>query len=424
MLAESASIEASGQPSRRAGALGARGEHVVPGEAARKTGTATFNPLIEALSPPPIPEVLGWSRAYDGRFGPLINLSQAVPGYPPHDRLLAWLAEAAGSAECARYGDIEGDPELRQAYARQVSDLYHAGIGPEHVHVTAGCNQAFVVTALALAAAGETVLLTEPFYFNQETSLQMLGIGVDYVRCDGANGFLPRIEDVRSRIRPGVRALAIVTPNNPTGAVYPPGLLAALYEACREAGIWLIVDETYRDFLAGGGRPHDLFQRPGWQETLIGLYSFSKSFCIPGHRLGVITAGAEAVRQIAKIMDNLQICASRTPQVAIAKALTELGSWQDANRHEIARRAGVLVETLAQCPGWQVEAIGAYFAFVRHPFAGKTSFEVAHRLAAERGIVTIPGACFGRAQDGYLRFAFANAGTEVLRTLADRLPVA
>ncbi len=68
-------------------------------------------------------------------------------------------------------------------------------------------------------------------------------------------------------------------------------------------------------------QPHGLFSLAGWEETLISLYSFSKSFCIPGHRLGAITAGRTVIEQIAKIMDNLQICAPRAAQGAVAKAL-------------------------------------------------------------------------------------------------------
>src|SRR5690606_22745355 len=127
---------------------------------------------------------------------------------------------------------------------------------------------------------------------------------------------------------------------NPTGATYPAGLLGELFELCRRHGLWMIVDETYRDFLPlDGGPPHGLFAIPGWQDNLIGLYSFSKSFCIPGHRVGAVSAGKEVVTQIAKVMDNLQICAPRPPQAALAKAIPALGDWRRGNALEITARA-------------------------------------------------------------------------------------
>jgi len=383
---------------------------------------APLNPLIADLSAPPIPLVQAWGRAYDGHRGPLIDLSQAVPGYPPEPRMLGWLADAAGSVAATGYGPIEGEAAMRAAYSEHQSHLYGAAIGAENVHITSGCNQAFVSAAMAVAGAGDAILMTNPCYFNHETTLAMLGIAPRYVTCRAENGFLPTVEDVAAAIDGKVCALAIVTPNNPTGAVYPPALLADLLALCREKGIWLILDETYRDFLATGDtRPHDLFSDPQWGDNLIGLYSFSKSFCIPGHRLGAVTASPHMVDAIARIMDNIQICAPRAPQMAVAKALPALTDWREANRAEIAKRARVLRAALEGLNGWTLDAVGAYFAFLRHPFEDRPSVEVAERLAREAGVITIPGSFFGAGNERHLRVAFANATAETLEKLPERL---
>lgn len=383
---------------------------------------AVLNPLVTRLSPPPIPAVQAWGRAYAGGHGPLIDLSQAVPGYPPHPDMLRWLGEAASSVAYANYGPIEGETVLRDAYGAHVSALYGAGISGRNVHVTSGCNQAFICAAMVVAAAGETVLVTDPFYFNHETTLSMLGIRTGFVACGAEDGFVPTVQAVEAALVPGVRALALVTPNNPTGAVYSPDRLRAIFEVCRKHGIWLILDETYRDFLADGtGAPHGLFNESGWEDNLIQLYSFSKSFCIPGHRLGAVTAGETVVAEIAKIMDNLQICAPRAPQIAVAHALPALSDWRAANRLEIETRAQALRETMAGLGGWKLEAIGAYFAFVRHPFPNKTSVEVAEQLARQAGILAIPGEYFGAGHTQFLRFAFANADAATIRQLRGRM---
>lgn len=382
-----------------------------------------FNPLVAGIAPPPIPEIMGWARGYDGALGPLIDMSQAVPGYPPHPDLLEWLGEMAASPACAGYGDIEGEPALRSAYAEWSGTVYAADVTSANVHITAGCNQAFFAAAMGLAGPGGTVLLTNPNYFNQATTLAMLGIATRTVTCDPANGFLPDPAQIADAIDESVRALAIVTPNNPTGAVYPPDMLSELFDICRTRGVWLIIDETYRDFLPPGvGAPHRLFAKPDWGNTLIGLYSFSKSFCIPGHRLGAITAGVPVIAQIAKVMDNLQICAPRAPQAAVARAIPALRDWREYNRRVIANRATALEGALAHAEGWSIDAIGAYFAFVRHPFDKLTSAEAARHLAQKAGIVTLPGACFGDGLDAYLRIAFANADEATIGAMADRLP--
>ncbi|AXV16377.1 aspartate/tyrosine/aromatic aminotransferase [Neorhizobium sp. SOG26] len=383
---------------------------------------SSFNPLVEKLSPPPVPAVAAWGRAYRGTHGPLIDLSQAVPGYPAHPEMLRLLGETGSSTGFTGYGAIEGELSLRQAYAAHLSQVYAAELRADNIHITSGCNQAFVCAAMTVAGAGDTVLMTEPFYFNHETTLAMMGIRTAFVPCQAERGFLPDLAAIDAAITPQVRALALVSPNNPTGAIYPPDLLRAIFDLCREKGIWLILDETYRDFMPDAGRaPHELFSMAGWEETLISLYSFSKSFCIPGHRLGAITAGAATVEQIAKIMDNLQICAPRAAQAAVAQALPLLADWREANRQEIGRRAEALKTVMRSVNDWTLDAIGAYFAFVRHPFAGHSSVEVAEKLAKEAGIVCIPGVYFGERQQDYLRFAFANADAPTIALLQERL---
>jgi aspartate/methionine/tyrosine aminotransferase len=381
-----------------------------------------FNPLVARLSPPPIPSVASWAKSYDGASGPLIDLSQAAPGYPPHDDMLLALGAAAGSPEAAGYGPIEGEISLRTAYADHVAELYDAALTSRNVHITAGCNQAFTATIIALAGAGDTVLLTNPYYFNHEATLSMLGINVDLVPCDAADGFRPDLESIASSLHPGVKALALVSPNNPTGAIYPPALLADIFELCRRNDVWLILDETYRDFLPDtGAPPHGLFGIEGWQNHFVSLYSFSKSYCIPGHRLGAITCGLQTVQQIAKIMDNLQICPPRPAQIAVIKAITSLKAWRKANRHEIGRRADALRAVMSALDGWKLESIGAYFAYIRHPYPDISGEFVASKLASIAGIVCLPGSTFGEIQEGFLRFAFANADVPTIGLLKDRL---
>lgn len=381
-----------------------------------------FNPLVERLNPPAIPTVLGWGRAYDGHRGKMIDLSQAVPGYPPHADMLRFLSEAAAARENVSYGPIEGEQPFREAYAAHVSETYGATVKPANVHITAGANQAFIATCLAIMGYGDTIVTTNPFYFNEEITLSMLGMTVRQVDCLPENRFVPDLDAIRAAIDPSVKALVLVTPNNPTGAIYPEALLVGIFEICRENGCWLILDETYRDFLPQAiTRPHGLFDQTDWDQTLIGLYSFSKSFCIPGQRMGAITASPDVVSQVAKVMDNLQICAPRSAQAAVTKAIPALVEWRQDNRAEIDRRAAALKAVMAKVPDWRMDSLGAYFAFIRHPFPGVPGAQVSERLARDAGVLCVPGSYFGASQDQYLRFAFANADVETISLLAERL---
>ncbi|MEC8122180.1 MAG: aminotransferase class I/II-fold pyridoxal phosphate-dependent enzyme, partial [Pseudomonadota bacterium] len=96
------------------------------------------------------------------------------------------------------------------------------------------------------------------------------GVGIGYVDFHAANGMLPEIADIEAAIGANTRAVAIVSPNNPCGSIYPPELLDEIFSLCKARGIWLILDETYRDFLPeADARPHGLLARDGWQDTLV-----------------------------------------------------------------------------------------------------------------------------------------------------------
>nr|WP_108174575.1 aminotransferase [Phreatobacter oligotrophus] len=381
-----------------------------------------LNPQVLDTGTPPIPAARAWMASYGGHHGPAIDLSQAAPGAPPPAELLARLGAAAARPEVARYGAILGDAALREAYARDVAATYGGDVGPADVAITAGCNLAFLAAVLAVAGPGSSVILPAPWYFNHQMTLQMLGIGVTPLPCRPEDRFVPDVAAAEALIDATTRALVLVTPNNPTGAIYPEGVIAAFADLAKRRGLALIVDETYRDFLAdGANRAHGLLTRPDWRDTVIQLYSFSKSYAVPGHRAGAITAGPQAMGEILKVLDSVQICAARPAQEALAWAIDGTADWRATMRATINGRISAFARVVEACPGWSISSIGAYFAYVRHPFAGVPAERVAECLAKERGVLGLPGSYFGPGQDDHLRFAFANADEAAIADLPARL---
>jgi aspartate/methionine/tyrosine aminotransferase len=394
-----------------------------PMSRSRKATPLQINSLLLATAAPPIPEAKAWAAAYDGAAGPLIDLSQAVPGYPPHPGMLRRLGEAAATREAAAYGDIVGDAELRRVYAAHVADLYGAEVGAEDVAITAGCNQAFYVVMIALAKAGDAVILPSPWYFNHKMTLDMLGIEALALPCRAEAGFVPEVEEAEPLIGPRVRAIVLVSPNNPTGAAYPPAVVAAFHALAAHHGIALVVDETYRDFVDSGSHPHDCLAMPGWRDTLVQLYSFSKAYCIPGHRAGAMIAGPRFLGEVAKILDCLQICAPRTPQLVLPWAIAALRDWRASNRTEILARVAAFRQAIAGLPGWEIGSIGAYFAYLKHPYEGCRGSDICEWLARQRGVLALPGSYFGPRQHGFLRVAFANVDAAAMADIPARLAV-
>jgi aspartate/methionine/tyrosine aminotransferase len=381
-----------------------------------------FNPLVRDTGTPPIPEAQGWARRYDGLRGPLIDMSQAVPGYPPHEDILNHLSQAAGTLAAARYGDIYGDETLRQALAADMSSRYAADVKVDEIAITSGCNQAFVLIAMTLAKADDNIILPAPWYFNHQMTLDMLGVEPRALLCKAEKNFIPSVDGARALIDSKTRAIVLVTPNNPTGAIYPRDVIKAFAKLAQEKNIWLVIDETYRDFLnATHGAPHELFSAPAWQGNVLSLYSFSKTYCVPGHRVGAIVGGRSILDEIGKVIDCVQICAPRAAQHALAWAIPNTTEWRAANTREIEQRAKAFTSAMTKINGWRLDSIGAYFAYVAHPFSDTPVRRVAERLAEERGVLALPGPYFGPHQETHLRVAFANVSVDAIEALPTRL---
>ncbi len=382
------------------------------------------NPLVAGVETPPIAEARSWlaGRQADPDL-PLIDLSQAVPGYPPDERLTRYLAEQAMRPETSRYTEIEGLPELRGRLADHMASFYGGAVSAGRVCITAGCNQAFHLAATALARAGERIVLPAPYYFNHRMSLDMLGIEAALLPCRESNGLVPDPEEAAGLIDARTRAIVLVSPNNPTGAVYPAAVIEAFFELAARHGIALVLDETYKDFLpADTARPHDLFRREDWDRTLVQLYSFSKAYCLPGYRVGSVTAAPDFIGQVAKVMDCVSICAPHIGQDAANFGLRHLADWRAAKRTLMQGRVRAFQAALERTEtGYRIVGLGAYFGYLRHPWTDRPAAEQARRLAQQHNLLCLPGSMFGPEQERYLRFAFANVDAGVMPAIADRL---
>jgi aspartate/methionine/tyrosine aminotransferase len=367
--------------------------------------------------------VRAWGEEFPASAArPLLDVSQAVPSYPPPDSVLAHVRAAVAGADAATYTPIAGLATLRSALAGHLSTEYQAPIEPALVAVTAGCNQAFCVALMAIAGPGDEVLLPLPYYFNHDMWLTMQGVRgvhVPFVEADPT----PDVERLEALVTARTRALVLVTPNNPTGAHCDSGRLEAIADWAAARRITLILDETYKDFRGvGAGPAHALFRRPDWTGHLVQLYSFSKAYSLAAFRVGSLVCGPRLMAEVLKILDCIAICAPRIGQEAALHALQNAAVWRDEKAREMAGRLEHLrLATRANALGYRVVSAGAYFAYVRHPFVGQPSRGVARRLAREHGVLCVPGSAFGPGQDDYLRFAFANLEPSAYPELVERL---
>lgn len=383
-----------------------------------------LNPAMAATFPPPVMEARRWLQgATFPADRPLLNISQAAPVEPPPLGLRQALAEAALNNDAAHlYGPVLGLPELRAEIAAQWSAAYGGTITPEQTAITQGCNQAFTAVMSTLAGHGDEVILPTPWYFNHKMWLDMQGVKA--VPLPAGAGLIPEAEAASRLITPRTRAIVLVSPNNPGGVEYPAETLAAFRDLARAHDLALIVDETYRDFDARTGRPHDLFTDPDWDDTLIQLYSFSKAYRLTGHRVGAIVASTARLAEVEKFLDTVAICPSQLGQIGALWGMRNLAQWVAGERAEILARRAAMTGGFAALPDWKLLGCGAYFAYVEHPYA-MTSPDLAKRLVHEASLLMLPGTMFqpdshpeGARQ---LRIAFANIDSAGIAEMFARL---
>ena len=372
------------------------------------------------LTASPIAEAHAW-LAHRTSDRDLLDLSQAAPSYPTAPEIAARIAEVAAEPDGGRYAPPPGIPELNAAFAAELGRDYRADLGPDNILPTGGCNQAFCVTTSALAEPGDEIVLPVPFYFNHDMWLRLDGVTPRYLDTTDTD-MVPSVERAESLIGDRTRAIVLVTPGNPTGVTVPPETIRAFAELARANDIALIVDETYRNFRHTTEPPHDLFGDGDWVDTVVSLHSFSKDLAIPGYRVGAVVAGPELIYEIMKLVDCVQISAPRIGQEAAVAGLQRAREWRATQAARIARALTRFTEVMDDRPGgFELVTAGAFFGWVRHPFADLDTAEVIKRLVLDHDVLAIPGTAFTPNDDRWVRFSYANLGIDDFDELAARL---
>ena len=366
----------------------------------------------------------------------VITLGQGVPSFGPPpaaiDAARRALSDPATHLYCADAGVLS----LRRALCEKLAAHHGITATPDEVIITAGGNQAFMLAAMTLIDPGDEVILSTPYFVNQEMALRAIGAVPVEAAVYEAQRFRTRWIDIEPHITSRTRAVVLCTPSNPTGAVIAATELERIVLELRARGIVVFCDETYMHFVYGDGSggsgatgsagpigpiSASAASVDGWRENVVVLGTFSKSFGMTGWRLGYLLAGSPVCDQAIKIQDAMVICPPVLAQVVAEAAVRE--SWNYAFTHhpELLARRQLLAEELAAIPGlhW-TPADGGFFAFVRvDGCADSVALSTAILDAVD--VVTIPGRTFGECGEGYLRLSYGAANEEALREACRRL---
>lgn len=348
----------------------------------------------------------------------VVSLGQAVPGFPPPPSATRAAARAMEAGDVHAYTADAGIRELRDATARWLQAVAGGNVDPaDGLIITAGANQAFALLALTAFGEGDDVLLASPYFFNHEMMVRAAGATPVEVPMDPAAGFALDTKRILAALTPRTRAVVVVTPANPTGAVAPAAAIESLASALAAEEIFLVVDETYLLFT---------YDAPPWSATalshpnVLAIGSFSKAFAIPGWRLGYLAADPHFIGDAIRVQDAMLICAPAVAQQGMIAALAEAPRHPLVFLPELGRRRAALARAIASAGGTWVTTGGGFFALSRFPRCDD-SFTAATRLLDTAHVLTIPGALFGRAGEGFLRLSYGAATTEVLEEAVGRL---
>jgi len=350
----------------------------------------------------------------------VISLGQAVPGFPPPAAALEAADHALIDPDVHRYSADAGLLSLRQAICDRFREHLQVEATPDDVIVTAGGNQAFMLTALTVLDPGDEVVLAAPYFVNHEMAVRAAGGVPIEAPAAESSGFRTRWSDIESRLTPRTRAVVLCSPSNPTGAVIERKELERTVFELSRRGITLISDETYMHFVFDGTH-NSAASTESWKENVVIVGTFSKSFAMTGWRVGYLLADHRVCQEAIKIQDAMIICAPIISQKAVEAAIRDDWNYITRFHGELRRRRTVLGDAIARIPAlhWAPTA-GGFFAFVRIP-DGQDSEQLAAAILERAHVVTIPGASFGRCGERFLRLSYGAASVDELIEACGRL---
>jgi aspartate/methionine/tyrosine aminotransferase len=372
---------------------------------------------MEAVQSPIIPIVAEWIRACPGT----ISLGQGVVFYGPPPSAAAELPRLFENPELHKYQSVRGLPELVEALAAKLrlENGVLTGAGSS-VFVTAGGNMAFMNAVLALTDPGDEIILQTPYYFNHEMAVTMAGCRPVLVPTD--SNYQPQPESIRKAVTSKTRAVVTISPNNPTGAVYPEAVLREVNAICRDHKIYHVHDEAYEYFTYGGARHFSPGSIEGAGPYTLSLFSLSKAYGFASWRMGYMVAPDSLLVSLKKIQDTILICPPVVSQFAALGALRAGRAYCLEKLRLITQTRASVLKCLGEIEDWcEVPPADGAFYFLLRIRKPADPMALTETLIREHGVAVIPGTAFGLEEGCYLRVAYGALQPDTAREGMGRL---
>jgi aspartate aminotransferase len=347
---------------------------------------------------------------------PVIGFGVGEPDFPTPDYIVEAAQRACAVPRYQKYSPAAGLPELREAIAAKTGRDSGYQVSPGQVVVTNGGKQAVYEAFATLIDPGDEVLMPTPYWTTYPEAIALAGGTPVPVMTDEKSGYLTSVADLEAHRTDRTKVLLFVSPSNPTGAVYPPGLVAEIGHWAAANGLWVITDEIYEHLVYGGAQFSSIpVQAPELADRCVVLNGVAKTYAMTGWRVGWMIAPPDVAKAAADMQSHLT---SNVCNVAQAAALTAVSGDLSAvarMREAFDRRRLLMTGMLNEIPGVICPVPdGAFYCYpsvkgvLGKELAGRrpaSTTELAELLLDEVDVAVVPGEAFGTP--GYFRLSCA-----------------
>lgn len=338
----------------------------------------------------------------------IVDFSMGNPDIPTPPHIVDKLLEASRKPVNHRYSLSKGIPNLRKAVCARYKRLYDVDLDPEsEAIVTMGSKEGLAHLCLAMLQPGDVVLAPDPTYPIHKYAPIIAGADARSVPIGEGRDFFEDMSEAMRHTWPKPKLLFLSFPHNPTTEVCDLDFFRRVVDFAKANDLWVIHDLAYADLVFDGYKAPSFLQAEGAKDVGVEFYTLSKSYSMPGWRVGFCLGNPKLVHALARIKSYLDYGIFQPIQIASTVALNGPDECVESIRQIYKERRDKLVEGLNRI-GWEVEAPKAtmfVWAKIPEPFRKMGSVEFSRLLLTEGHVAVSPGLGFGSYGDDYVRFA-------------------
>ena len=365
-------------------------------------------PRINKLPPYVFDEIQTLKMLARRRGEDIIDFGMGNPDQPTPSVIVEKLRESVLKPDTHRYSQSKGIPRLRKSICDWYKRKYDVDLDQEHeTVVTLGSKEGLGHLALATLSQGDTVLVPNPSYPIHPYGFVIAGADIRHVPIGENIDFFSELENSIKNTFPKPKMLVLNFPSNPTTQCVDIGFFKQIIKVAKKEKIWVIQDLAYADITFDGYKAPSILQVEGAKEVAVEFFTLSKSYNMPGWRVGFCSGNSELLKALARMKSYFDYGLFTPIQVAAIKALDDGDNFVESIKTNYQHRRDVLVDGLNQL-GWMVEKPKAtMFVWAKIPdhMQSLGSLEFSKKLLSEAKVAVSPGIGFGEYGEGYVRIA-------------------